>query len=536
MIFLINSKRNISYLVLLCCILACVSNIQNENNKSITIQKEEEQHNKRYNRIALVIGNSSYKIQPLANPRNDASDIADVLRKLNFEADLYLNTNHEQMETAIQEFGNKLKRDSVGLFYFSGHGVQYNGHNYLIPVDSMSRVTTPGHLQHKTVNLGYLLEIMKNSYSDLNIVFLDACRNNPFKSFSRSMKSGLARTVGAEGILIAYSTAPGKVALDGSGRNSPYTKQLLNLMIQPDIPIELMLKKVRAKVKLDTDGNQSPWYEASIDGDFYFVPSTKVFPKPKPQLYPKKNGRLIIRSNVHNDRVFINDREFGSTKLDIELAPGFYAIRVEKQEYETWMYDLYIEEGKTMTIKAVLEKTMQYSKKIANKDKIDGDRIHLRSSPSALDWFDIKKMLKIYNFYHTKFNKSGNFKNSFVDNGDGTVSDHRTGLMWQKAGSDYWFRCKTDSQEYVQLLNELNFAGYNDWRLPTIEELSSLMENKKINEGLYIDQAFDSEQRMCCSADRKNRSGIWVAYFKSGNVGHGYGMHSGYVRAVRDEQ
>jgi len=225
-------------------------------------------------KVALVIGNSDYKEQSLRNPINDARDISQILQNLGFEVDLKLNAAQEDMEVAVQIFGKKLQSNTVGLFYFSGHGVQYEGSNYLIPIGAMSRVSAPEHLRYKAVNAGYVLGVMKQSGSGLNIVILDACRNNPFKSFSRSLNKGLKRMSSAEGTIIAYSTSPGKVALDGNNRNSPYTEQLIKSMKIPNLPVELMLKQVRKSVKAKTGGKQSPWYEASIDGDFYFNQET----------------------------------------------------------------------------------------------------------------------------------------------------------------------------------------------------------------------------------------------------------------------
>ncbi|MCP4696303.1 MAG: caspase family protein [Gammaproteobacteria bacterium] len=304
-------------------------------------------HSYARDRIALVIGNANYDAQPLSNPVNDARDISEKLRKLNFDVTFIYNANQQQMELAIQSFGEKLHSNSVGLFYFSGHGVQHEGNNYLIPISAMSRVSAPDHLRYKTVDAGYILGVMKQSGSGLNMVFLDACRNNPFKSFSRSMGRGLARISGAEGTLIAYSTSPGKVALDGSGRNSPYTYQLLNLMEQPNLPIELLLKKVRANVKSQTGGKQSPWYEASIDGDFYFIPipvQQHISPEPrKADQSPKTiDGELwfvIMGSYTHSKRGKAISRKNTLTRQKVDsyiidtdhysnLRNGLYAVVV----------------------------------------------------------------------------------------------------------------------------------------------------------------------------------------------------------------
>lgn len=221
-------------------------------------------------RLALIIGNADYQQGKLTNPVNDARAMAATLQQLGFKVLKLENATQEEMENAIRDFGQALNANTVGLFYFSGHGVQHNGQNYLIPIRAMSQVHTADQLRYKTVNAGYILDTMKQSGSGLNLFFLDACRNTPFKSFSRSVTKGLARISGAEGTLIAYATAPGTVAYDGHGTNSPYTNSLLYWMRQPDMPIELVLKKVRAGVKKETGDKQSPWYEASIDGDFYF--------------------------------------------------------------------------------------------------------------------------------------------------------------------------------------------------------------------------------------------------------------------------
>ncbi len=224
-------------------------------------------------RVALIIGNANYQFSLLKNSVNDAQDIAQTLRQLGFNVILKTNADQAEMEQAINRFGKKLHRGTVGLFYYSGHGVQYDGNNYLIPIGAMSSVYIAEQLKYKTVNTGYLLGVMTNAKNKLNIVILDACRDNPFKGFSRSLQRGLTRMQesGAEGTFIAYATSPGNTASDGTGRNSPYTKHLLHLISVPNVPIELLFKKVRVAVKRETHGRQTPWYEASIEGDFYFV-------------------------------------------------------------------------------------------------------------------------------------------------------------------------------------------------------------------------------------------------------------------------
>jgi uncharacterized caspase-like protein len=222
-------------------------------------------------RYALVIGNGAYSSQRLDNPVNDARDIAAALKRLTFDVTLELDTTHQRMEQAIRSFGTKLGKNTVGLFYYAGHAVQYEGENYLLPVDTLAAVSAPGHLKQKAVNVGYVLEAMEYAGNGLNIVILDACRDNPFRSFTRSLTRGLAQTPDANGVLIAFSTSPGKTAADGTGRNSPYTKQLLRYITVPTLTIEAMFKNVMREVKADTGGTQKPWYTTSMEYEFYFA-------------------------------------------------------------------------------------------------------------------------------------------------------------------------------------------------------------------------------------------------------------------------
>jgi uncharacterized caspase-like protein len=159
----------------------------------------------------------------------------------------------------------------VGLFYYAGHAVQHEGENYLIPLDALQAVSAPEHLKHKTVSAGYVLGVMEDAGNGLNIVILDACRDNPFQGFSRSLTRGLARMPDANGVLIAYSTSPGKTAEDGTGRNSPYTKYLLHFITEPNLTIEAMFKNVMREVKAETGEGQVPWYSTSMEHEFYFA-------------------------------------------------------------------------------------------------------------------------------------------------------------------------------------------------------------------------------------------------------------------------
>ena len=221
-------------------------------------------------RIALVIGNADYQVSALNNALNDAQDIAKALENLDFKVFLVENADQKTMKRAIFDFNEQLNKDTVGLFYYAGHAVQYNGENYLIPINALNKIKTNIHLDDEAVRSGIVLQGMAVSQSQLNFIFLDACRDNPLEAESIGTVQGLAKSQNAKGTLIAYSTSPGRAADDGIGRNSPYTKNLLNFINTPNQPIELMLKDVKDAVSKDTNRYQLPWYESSITGNFCF--------------------------------------------------------------------------------------------------------------------------------------------------------------------------------------------------------------------------------------------------------------------------
>ncbi len=223
------------------------------------------------NRTALVIGNSDYANSPLKNPVNDARSMADSLKQLGFDVSVILNANQQQMESAIDDFGRKLMAGNhVALFYFAGHGVQVDGENYLIPTDAI--INRQADVRYKAVNIGQVLGTMGEAEDNLNIVILDACRDNPLPRSFRNASRGLARVEGPKGTIIGFATSPGSVAADGEGDNGVYTKHLLSNMQHPGLSIEQVFKKVLQGVNEETDGLQIPWTESSFTGDFTFRP------------------------------------------------------------------------------------------------------------------------------------------------------------------------------------------------------------------------------------------------------------------------
>ncbi|MGE0917915.1 LIC10280 family protein [Trichlorobacter lovleyi] len=220
-------------------------------------------------RIALVVGNSQYASSPLKNPVNDARAMAATLRRLGFEVDEQINLGYMPFNEAIEAFGNKLKPGGIGLFYYAGHGMQVQGANYLIPVDATIR--TENEVRYKAIDAGLILAKMESAKSDVNIVVLDACRDNPFARSFRSASKGLAQIDAPTGTIIAYATSPGKTASDGKGKNGAYTEALIQAMESPDLKVEEVFKRVRKLVLDKTNSIQVPWESTSLVGDFRFI-------------------------------------------------------------------------------------------------------------------------------------------------------------------------------------------------------------------------------------------------------------------------
>ena len=244
-------------------------------------------------RVALVIGNGAYEASgALKNPPNDARLMARTLKGVGFDVLEVVDADQKSMKRAIKAFGDKLEaagKDAVGLFYYAGHGVQVGGENYLIPIQV--DIDDEGDVDIEAVAARSVQATMAHAGNRLNIIVMDACRNNPFKRGFRSAVRGLARMDATKGTLIAYATAPGDVAADGVGDNSPYTEALSGALATPGLTVERVFKEVRNRVVAETQNRQVPWEASSLTGrDFYFVakpaagvPVTAVTPQVKPQ-------------------------------------------------------------------------------------------------------------------------------------------------------------------------------------------------------------------------------------------------------------
>jgi len=324
--------------------------------------------------VALVVGNNQYEHSPLKNPVNDATDIARVLEEIGFDVSLKTNLKQRQMDDAIHDFTKRLSQsnNSVGLFYFAGHGAQVNGQNYLLPIDN-ERIKDGTDLEYHAVYADKILKKMEKAKTSLNIIILDACRDNPY-SGGRTLKGGLAPMQQTHGSIIAFATATGKTASDTSqkGTNGLFTSHLisaLKIAHQKHQRIDDMFMQISENVTHESKDRQQPWYLASLKKPFCFggclgqsiqpVTNTKIT-TPVPELStparsePVKppqttidctdcsQSQLIdITSEPSKVAVSIDDEFVGKTPLSYQIE-GFenyksLKIVVEKRGFEAEM-------------------------------------------------------------------------------------------------------------------------------------------------------------------------------------------------------
>ena len=441
------------------------------------------------NRYALVIGNGAYPISPLKNPVNDAEDMARILEKLRFKVIHRQDAGLKEMETSVRKFGRMLEKGGTGVFYYAGHGMQVDGRNYLLPVDAI--IESPSDVRFAALDVGRVLGKMEDAGNGLNIIILDACRDNPYARQFRSTRNGLARMDAPRGTLIAYATGPGSVAADGDGRNGVYTRNLLKHISTPGMPVEQVFKHVRVDVISDTSQKQVPWESSSLTGNFYFAPAAAD---------NSKNGSAPRQASgsPENQEVlyweFINDSD----------NPALFQAYLEK--YPDGVFS---------------EKAqIQFNRLQSNQL----EKIKLRAKSTTItSESDIDKMVARYAFYERSRNPHGNPRSSLIPQNDQIVIDRLTGLMWQRAGSESALSF-LGAANYVKQLNKEKFAGHHDWRLPTIDELASLIAKKKAHD-LYISSVFNRRQKKCWSSDEAEgmhdfpgESAAWIVDYTKGKI------------------
>jgi hypothetical protein len=224
-------------------------------------------------RVALLIGNNNYASTPLRNAVNDAKDLGEALKELGFHVIVRENASRRDMIEAIREFDKALEGSSAALFFYAGHAMQFKDRNYLIPIDAA--MGSEEDVTFFSVEVAQIFDRMDRARTRFNFIILDACRDNPFAASFKLSSAGLAQMSSPSGTLIAYATSPGSVAADGFGRNGIYTKHILQNIRVPDLPVEIMFKRVREGVERETRKLQTPWDSSSLKGDFIFNASAR---------------------------------------------------------------------------------------------------------------------------------------------------------------------------------------------------------------------------------------------------------------------
>jgi uncharacterized caspase-like protein len=226
-------------------------------------------------RHALVVGNSSYGFGPLKNPANDAKSLGEELKRTGFEVTIGLDLSRAQMLEAIRAYAESLnKSKAIGVFYFAGHGLQLAWRNYLVPTDAS--IAKMEDIQAKCVDVNAVIEGIAKAVNPMNVVILDACRENPFGGDVKLDQKGLSQLDAPPGTILAYATAPGNLASDGDGANGLYTEQLLREIKVPEAKIEDVFKRVRLSVRRRSNGQQVPWESTSLEEDFWFIPPKEM--------------------------------------------------------------------------------------------------------------------------------------------------------------------------------------------------------------------------------------------------------------------
>ena len=415
-------------------------------------------------RIALVIGNAAYQEVRLQNPVNDATDMAATLRQVGFAVTLLQDATQQTMENAIHQFGLQLRQGGVGLFYYAGHGVQVGGENYLIPIGARLRRETD--VRYEAVHLGRVLDSMQDANNGLNLVILDACRNNTFSRRWRQFRStplpqGLAVMQAARGTLIAYATEPGGLAADGRGRNGIYTKNLLRYMTTPELAVEHMFRQVRVAVLEETGGKQTPWESSSLTGEFAFVPrslaeAVEASPVPPAETGPDPE---IAMWKLVQDTTQAPDLElFLRTYPESRYAP---LARLKLQQ---------LQRQPTAATQPSQQKHQEL-KTPAPSAPVPPPKTTPSSQVGRLSPEPPQQEERV---------------GRFIKYANATAWDSTTQLMWmtrdfrniEGRAPDTW----REAIAWTTKMNLQRYGGYSDWRIPTLKEYGAIYDQNRLQQ------------------------------------------------------
>lgn len=308
------------------------------------------------NRVALVIGNSTYKtVTVLPNPANDAKLFTDFLKSANFEVVEAPNLSQTDLRRMVREFAIYAATkgpDTVTLIYYAGHGLQVEGENYLVPVDAT--IKSEADVAIEAVRLNDVMEVLAATPSKTRIVILDACRNNPFSDINKTTGRGLAIVDAPTGSVVSYSTAPGMTALDGNGTNSPFTAALVLVGRVPNLPVEQAFKQVRLAVHKTTEGQQTPWESTSLTSDFSFFGT----PPASAQLAPAASQANAAAANAPSPRR--KPAEFWRKELQSRPEPAAFEFVLAEDDVDAYQQflTLYPASPLAVRVRGLLERRL----------------------------------------------------------------------------------------------------------------------------------------------------------------------------------
>lgn len=395
------------------------------------------------NRIALVIGVQKYShVTPLQHSLNDAHDMAAVLKSKNFKVfELYEPQSKKEIQDYIRRYYNALQGqpNTAGLLYYSGHGIQVDGSNFIIPANADPQIKAD--LDDQCVKMDFVMQALEEAGNPLNILILDACRNNPFRGFSRSTSRGLNSIDAPKGSYVVYATKPGSVASDGTGRNGLFTSKLLKYINEPNLNIEQVFKLVARDVSAESGEAQRPWITSDYTGDFYFSGSPKqsggnVSQTPKdPVIEPGTVTRSV--ENLSADDMYRKGKDFyskknyaeavdwlekaaaqGQVQAQTDLAEMYDEGRGVKQDYER-ARTLYLAAAERENPKAQNNLAMIY----ASGNGVDTDY------EEAMKWY--MKAAKDHQYVDSQYNLAVLYLN-----GRGVAKNESEAILWFKRAAD----------------------------------------------------------------------------------------------------
>jgi hypothetical protein len=471
-------------------------------------------------RLALVIGNADYPNgSSLKNPVNDANLMASTLENLGFDVMKHVNTSKSDMERAIYEYSIKLKDYKVALFYYAGHGILVDGVNYLIPTDAIleQRMST----QFEAVDIAKLINQFEEYKDNINIVILDACRNNPYRSWTRGAERGMRPIVAPSGTIIGYATGIGDGAADGKGENGLYTSKLIEQMKIPQ-RIEDVFINTRIAVRNASLNEQSPQEWSQLTGSFYFkekadtnIDRVSLGSVEEVSLL----GNILLTMELGGD-LYLDGQLLGTmapnSRLPInDISVGFHVLEIKGEE--NWRHRFYVRHKETVALQASLSEDA-----LASKENLKL-KIELGVSVSKLleDEYSILDLLKAgipeSDFYGARY-MGGRIFSINVNDGSGLVADKAD--LGEAAGSSW--------QKAKDLANNLSTEGYADWYLPSKAELDLLFKNlKEKNEGNFTSYNYWS------STQGERSTNAWKQDFSAGYQHENYTYLKQGVRAIR---